>query len=473
MTTQMTCMTTSDVPPLHGYQEKAIEFSLSKAFSYQALDMGLGKTRIALECIRRLQAPTLVIAPLRAVKTTWPDEIEKWAPELTYNVLHGLDKSFKPKANIYIINFDGIAWLFDELKRIFSKTKVLPFRFMVLDEGSMVKSHRSKRFEALKHIRHVCNLGIMILSGTPAPNFLLDLWPQYYLLDGGKRLGKNITAYRTSYFKQKPYCKFAWEIMSEDHADAIHRRVSDITYRLEAGDYLELPERIDNIVSIKLSDKVIATVKEFEKNLVLKLNETTTVTAPFAAALTNKLRQIIQGGLYTGEEISGKAREYEVIHTEKVDALKSLVQAANGQGILCAIQFKFELDMLRKEFPDAPAVVGKSNIKDFKRICDTWNAGDIPLLFCHPASLSHSVNLQYGSHLLVWYALPWSLEHYLQLNARLHRQGQKSVCIFHHLVAKGTVDERVLQALQLKLKGQNALLDYLKKTTGEYDAQQK
>jgi len=448
-------------PPLHAYQDRAIAFCLARRFVYQMIDMGLGKTRISLEVVREVRVPTLVIAPLRAVKTTWPDEIEKWTPELTYQVLHGPSKKFTGISDLYIINFDGIQWLFEELKRMFKAKRPLPFKAMILDEGSMVKSHATKRFKSLKHIKDLCREFILILSGTPAPNSLLDLWSQYYLLDGGKRLGKDITTYRKTFFRQKPYSIFCWELQSPAHEVEIHKRVSDITFRLEAADYLTMPGRVDNIISVKLSAPVMQKIKTFEKELMLKLSEETTVTANFAASLSMKLRQVIQGGLYIDEK-----RNYEVIHTEKLEILKSLVEEANGQGILCAIQFRFELDMLLKAFPGTPAIVGGSKIEEFKAIVDAWNRGEVPLLICHPASLSHSVNLQMGSHLLVWYALPWSLEHYLQLNARIERQGQKHVCIFHHLVAKGTVDEKIMKALQMKLKGQNALLDYLKQTTG-------
>lgn len=446
-------------PPLHKYQSKAIDFCLRHTCSYQALSMGLGKTRIALEWAKAKQGGVLVIAPLRTVKSTWPDEIKKWTPEQSYCVLHGTDKQIVPGKKLYLINFDGLQWLFAELKRMFTLGQKMPFRAMVIDEGSMVKSSATKRFKVLKSVKDLCSEGVIILSGTPAPNSLMDLWSQYFLLDNGKRLGVNITKFRTMFFEQDNWCKFKWKLRSDQHAEEIHRRVSDITYRLDAADYLELPERIDNIIDIHLPAKTMQQVKELEKNLILKL-EDESVPAATKVALSMKLRQVIQGAIYISEY-----PDYEVLHKAKLEVLKSLVEEASGQGILCAIQFKFELDMLREVFPKAPAITGGSKIEEFTGILREWNAGDIPLLICHPASLSHGVNLQAGSHLLVWYGLPWSLEHYVQLNARLHRQGQKNTVIIHHLVAKGTIDERVLGALQLKLKGQNALLDYLKETS--------
>lgn len=444
------------IPELHEYQNTAVGFAKSNLSSYLALEMGLGKTVISLNWSKDLPSSTLVLAPLRGVTSTWPDEIEKWFPGKTYAILWGPDKAneLRRKVDYYIISFEGLQWLFTELVVLFKAKKPMPFRNMILDEGSMVKSSKTKRFKVLKQVKDLCKEGVVILSGTPSPNSLLDLWSQYFLLDGGKRLGTSFTAYKQKYFTQKDRMGFVWEIRSPEASKEIYDAVKDITFRLEAKDYLSVPDRLDNIIKVKLSPAHTKQYKELEKTFMLELDEVT-VAAMFAASLSMKLRQFIQGGMYIDEKYN-----YKVIHEAKLDALKSLVEEADGQGILCAIQFKYELEMIRKAFPSAPAIVG--GCKNAAQIIRDWNAKKIPLLICHPASLSHSVNMQMGSHLMVWYAIPWSLEHHDQLIGRLHRQGQTQKVIVHYLVMQGTVDEAIVKALTKKAKTMKEFLDYIK-----------
>ena len=434
--------------------------------------MGLGKTLITLNWIRDFEHSVLVVAPLKGCSTTWPDEIAKWTPEQTFTILHGPDKDYnlKRKRKIYIINYEGLPWLFESLVKIFKAKKPMPFKAMIIDEGSMVKSHSSKRFKVLKQLKDLCTGGIVILSGTPAPTSLENLWSQYFLLDKGLRLGKNITTFLSTYFDRSAYCAFKYTLKSPEHAEIIYKKIEDITFRLEAADYLDLPDQIDNIIKVVIPPSLMLQYKELEKKFFLEL-EGEKFSAASAATKSMKLRQFVQGGLYNEIEEGVTSRKYKLIHTEKLDALKDLVEEANGQGILCAIQFRFELDMIREVFPNAPIIAGPRPGEpkvDFAKVVASWNRGEIPLLLCHPASLSHSVNMQTGSHLLVWYSLPWSLEHYLQLTKRLHRQGQTQTVISHHLVAKGTVDELIMKALATKALGQNKLLDYLKEASYGY-----
>lgn len=472
--------------PLHSYQVRAAAFAAALPTCYLALDMGLGKTRIGLEWIKTKAKPTLVIGPLRAINTTWPDEIEKWAPELSYRVWHGQEKVLLPRARIYTMNFAGLPWLYKELFRLYKLKKPMPFASIVIDEAHLVKSHRTKRFKMMMEIKNLCTEGILMLSGTPSPNHLLDLWAQYYLLDGGKRLGSSYNSFRSTYFETydrrtgsarqpKNFIeaeKMPWRPKTPDIEQSIFDMVSGITYRLDSADYIDLPEKIDNIINVKLPAKALEQINNLRKHSLLKIGEET-ITAAFAGSLAMKFRQMAQGAIYHDQKFDDQGnklpKKYDVIHDAKLKVLESLVEEANGQGIICAIQFKFELDALRKAFPNAPAIVGGSNPNEFREIVRSWNRGEIPLLICHPASLSSSVNLQAGSHILVWYALPWSLEHYLQLNARLHRQGQKHAVIIHHLVAAGTIDQWVLQALRTKEFNQNVFLDYLKEVTNVYE----
>ena len=446
------------MPKPHKYQADASEFAKEKKFSYIAADMGLGKTLIALTWATSIEAPVIIVSPLRGVYTTWPDEIKKWFPGTTYAILHGEDKDYAISRNVkfYITNYESLQWLFDKLITLYKSKKSIPFKAMIIDEGSMTKSWRTKRFKVLKQVRDLCTKGIIVLSGTPNPNSMMDLWSQYYILDKGKRLGSGITKFQTTFFDQNQYCRFKYDL-KPGAEEQIYNLVKDITYRLDAADHnLDVPAKVDNMIKVPMPKEIKAKYKELEKNFLMEL-EDVTVTATFAAAKSMKLRQLVQGALYHDDQGS-----YKVIHKAKLDVLKSLVEEAGGQGILCPIQFRFEKEMIRKAFPEVPVIAGgeKYNITSLVK---EWNKGNIPLLLCHPASLSHSVNMQQGSHLLVWYSLPWSLEQYLQLTARLHRQGQTKTVISHHLIMEGSIDEKVVKALTAKDKGMRSFLEALKR----------
>ena len=448
------------MPELRDYQVEALDWCLKKRKCYLALDMGMGKTCISLKWCKAILPSVkgiLVIAPLRTLDSTWPDEIAKWNPELTYTILHGPNKArnLYKDVDIYLMNYEGIAWLFDTLKRMYKTKKSLPFRGVILDEGSMIKSSRTKRFKMLRKLKDIFPNARMILSGTPAPNSLLDLWSQYYFLDDGERLGTAFTRFRSEHFEQKDRQGFVFKLRP-GHDTPIYEAVADITYRLDSDDYIKLPPRIDNIISITLPEAKMRQYKELEKEFFLEL-EGANCEVFNKASLSMKLRQFLQGAVYTD-----KKQNYTVMHTEKLKALKSLVEEADGQGILCSIQFRFELEMIKKVFPNAPVIAGGVKREDAAKYMREWNKGNIPLLLCHPQSLSHGVNLQTGSHIILWYGLTWSAEQYLQLNKRLHRDGQQNAVIVHHMIVKGTVDMRVYRALEAKVKTQIEFLDYIK-----------
>ena len=445
--------------PLHEYQERAVQFCLEKKQAYLAMDMGLGKTRVSLELIRRTKTKALVVAPLRGVHSTWPQECKKWTSELTCNILHGSEKSFKKEADLYIINPEGMKWLYGELKKIYDKTGKLPFTTLIIDEGSMWKSSDTKRFDVMKALLPVFTDYKLILSGTPSPNSLMDLWSQYYLLDYGESLYENAYRFRAKYFHQVDYNGFKYGL--NDGADKqIYERIAPRTFRLDAKDYLDMPDIIHNSISVEMPATCRVAYSKLESEFFMEFEEGR-VDAFNSASLSSKLRQFIQGGLYYAPE-EGQERMYQPIHRVKLDALRDLMDEHVGEPILCAIQFRFELDMLRQAFPDAPVIVGGCSATESARAIDSWNCGDIPLLICHPASLSHSVNLQTGGHIVLWYGLPWSLEHYQQLNARLYRQGQQHAVIIHHLVMEDTIDEAIMKALAAKDKTQSSLLNYLR-----------
>lgn len=439
---------------LHDYQERAVDFVLKNKAAYLAIDLGMGKTAIALETIKRSGQKAFVFGPLRTIYSSWPDEIKKWAPELSYYICHGPEKSIVGLENcdIILMNYEGLNWLAKQKGRW---TK----RMVIYDESSMVKSHSTARFKMLQKMSLLFWTEYRIcLSATPAPNSLAELWSQYYLLDGGRALGANITSFRRDFCTPYSYPGMSVTLYKVDprFERDIYKRVGQSTFRLEANDYLDMPDITYNRIPCELPAKARKQYKELEQEFFLELDEVE-VEAPNTALLGMKLRQFVQGGLYDEE------KKWHRIHNVKLQALKELMETSAGQSILCPIQFKGELAVLRESFgSDLPVIAGGTSAVQAKHYIDSWNAGDLPLLCCHPASISHGVNLQSGGHIILWYGLTWSLEQYLQLNGRLHRQGQQSAVFIHHLVMSGTIDEVVMKALATKNTSQRKLLNYLK-----------
>ncbi len=433
---------------LHDYQEYAKTWIVEHSHCGLLLDMGLGKTLTTLAAIDEIENifcegnKTLIIAPKKVADETWSAEIEKWGFDFTYSKVLGTTKkrveALEKEADIYIINRENVVWLVE-----YYKTK-WPFTFVVIDELSSFKSSKSKRFRALRKVRPKIKRFVG-LTGTPAPNSLIDLWPQIYLMDGGKRLETSQTKFKDRYFrpdKQNGPIVYSWALRPNAEEE-IYQKIDDICISMKAKDFLNLPPRTDNIVTIKLSD--MRAYKQFEKDLVLEL-EDQEVTASNSAVLANKLLQMSNGAIYDDE------KNVISIHDDKLEALEDIVEDSQGQPILVFYQYKHDLERLKKKFPQAEELT----------TVDKWNSGKIPMLLCHPQSAGHGLNLQKGGHIIVWFGLTWSLEYYQQANARLDRQGQTEPVIIHHLVAEGTVDEKVLSILQGKEKNQNALLEAVK-----------
>ena len=446
------------MPQLHQYQKNAIEFGLENKTVFFAMDLGLGKTAVALKIIEQLKQPAIVFAPLRVIHNTWPDEIKKWAPGLSYKIIHGLDKRnalLSSKVDILLINFDGLKWFFNAvLERDIKWQK----RVLVIDESSMIKSPSTLRFKLLKKMMPLWSDYRFCLSATPTPNGYQELWTQYYMLDKGNALTPVFHQFRNRWFNYTgpPLYKTT---VRKGASEQILKLIKPITYRLDANDYLKMPETIYNDIPLILSEPLRKKYKELEDNFFLEFVGAN-ATAFSAAALSMKLRQFIQGAVYTDK----KDGSFYPLHHIKVDALKELLETSAGQPILCPIQFKFELRMIH-EFIDKsiPCIAGGTGIQESNRLIKAWNNSELPLLLCHPASLGHGVNLQAGGHIMLWYGLTWSLEHYLQLNGRLRRQGQKNTVTIHHLIMKDTVDERVVKVLKDKNATQSKLLDALKR----------
>lgn len=444
----------------HDYQVYSTDFILKHKAAGLFLEPGLGKTVITLTAIWSLlydyfeATKVLVIAPLRVAGDTWSRECEKWLhlKKLTVSKVLGSEKERKTalykKADIYVINRENVAWLV--------KTKEWDFDTVVIDELSSFKSPSAKRFRALKKVRHKIKR-IIGLTGTPAPNGLLDIWSQIYLLDGGQRLGRTLTGYRSRYFHPQKYINGgipADYAVNEGGEEKIYERISDICISMKALDYLKMPECILNKVEVELSEKEMKLYRKLEKDLLLPF-EDSDVDATNAAVLANKLLQMADGAVYD------EFNDVKYIHDRKLDALEDLIESANGKPVLVYYAFKHDRDRIRARF-DAGEINTSEDI-------EKWNEGKTQAALCHPASAGHGLNLQYGGCTIIWFGLTWSLELYQQANARLWRQGQNHTVVIHHILAKDTIDERVMKALENKDTSQAALIDAVKARTGGED----
>lgn len=442
----------------HAYQIEATRFIIAHPRCALFLQMGLGKTVITLTALRTLMLlgetqRTLVIAPLRVARDTWPDEIGKWShlAGLSYAVIVGdrktREQALKTRADIHVINRENIPWLVETLGGKW------PYDTVVIDELSSFKNHKAKRFKAIKNLsKHAKR--IIGLTGTPSPNGLLDLWAQYRILDGGDRLGKFVTHYRDQYFtpdKRSQHQVFTWKLR-EGAEQAIYAAISDITMSMRTTDHLQLPERTDTTVLVRMDSRERRVYDDLRRDMVVSL-EDREVDAANAAALSGKLLQLASGGLYV-EDNTG-TREVLRVHARKLDALEDLVEAANGRPILVAVWFEFDTQAIRQRIPSARLLSTREDMQ-------AWNAGEIPVALIHPASAGHGLNLQAGGSLLVWYSLTWSLELYEQTNARLHRQGQTQPVTIMHLVCESTIDQDVMRALQDKSVTQEGLVKAVK-----------
>ena len=443
------------------YQRYAYNQVIEKPATALMLDMGMGKTVITLTAINDLLydyfdvAKVLVIAPLRVAETTWTDECQQWnhLAGLTISPVIGTlserVRALKTKADVYTINRENVVWLVDYYG------KDWPFDMVVIDESSSFKNHQSKRFKALKRVRPIIKR-LVELTGTPAPNGLMDLWSQLYLLDRGKRLGKTIGQYRRQFFKPgagSGHIVYEWNLQKGAEQE-IFNRISDICVSMKSSDYITLPEVMYNIIPVKLSTPVQREYKRLAKDLVLRVNDDE-IVANTAAALSGKLLQMSSGAVYDD------AGHVIKIHNAKLEALEDIVSANEHRGILVFYWFKHDLDRLKEKFPEAVQLKTAADIK-------AWNSGEISIMLVHPAGAGHGLNLQYGGSIIVWFSLSWSLELYQQANKRLHRSGQTHTVVIHHLVAQGTIDEDVMKALQGKKVTQETMITAIKARIKEY-----
>ena len=448
---------------LHGYQRYAADFIVGHPASAILLDCGCGKTIITLTAIADLLwdlfdvNKVLVICPIR-VAQVWADEIGKWQhlQGLRYSIVVGTESqrryALAQDADIYVINRDVVPWLVENYAGAWK------WDMMVLDELSSFKNPQAKRFKSLLKVRPKVRR-IVGLTGTPSSNGLMDLWSEYRLLDLGERLGKFIGSYRQQYFrpdKTNGMIVYSYKPLAGAE-EQIYKRIADITVSVRCTDVLRMPELISSPYEVRMSEEEKAVYDRLKNDLVLGLPDGE-VTASNAAALSGKLSQMANGAVYTDD---GNA---VTIHSRKLDALEDIIEAQQGKPLLVAYWFKHDLDRITERLRSLGVKYARIDKEDAIR---RWNAKQIPVGLIHPASAGHGLNLQSGGSTLVWFGLTWSLELYVQTNARLWRQGQvsRSVVIMH-IVTKGTVDERILKALESKEVTQESLMNAVKAQLG-------
>lgn len=450
---------------LHPYQHTGISHVKTHSHCALFLDMGLGKTVTSLTVIKEFIDDldiinALVVAPKRVAESVWSDEVENWThlEGLKLSKIIGTEKQRKAallvKADIYLISRDNVAWLCGLYGGL-----SLPFDMLVIDELSSFKNHASQRFKALKRVQPSFKR-VVGLTGTPTPNGLIDLWAQIYLLDRGQRLGKNITEYRTKFFKNisRDSNYSIYEPASKEHEKKIHELIGDICLSMKAKDYLNLPDVIMNDIKIVFPEKLQKQYDDFEEEKILELvNSGEEISVLNASALSNKLLQFANGAVYD------ENKDWHEVHDLKLQELADIIENANGQPVLIAWTFRHDMyrlkEYLKKYKPRE--LDGDKDIKD-------WNDGKIQVLLMHPASGGHGLNLQKGGNIIVWFGQTWSLELYQQFNARLNRQGQERPVIINRLIAVNTLDTRVVRALAGKDKTQDSLMEAIKAKIKNY-----
>lgn len=452
----------------HDYQHLIINHILDNERCAVFAGMGTGKTSSTLTALEILElfepGPTLVVAPLRVAATTWPDEAKKWEHLQDYKVVAVVGspedrvRALKQKANVYAINYENLPWLIDFLGSKWPFTKV------VADESTKLKGFRlrqgSVRARALGKVAHTRVKRFIELTGTPAPNGLKDLWGQLWFIDRGQRLGTSFSSFTDRWFQQIQVGidRNAVNLVPFDHSQGeIHARINDVCLSIEAKDYFNIKEPIVYPIEVELTGKARKTYEEMEKEMFVELAETLEVEAFNAASKTMKCLQIASGSIYTDENGT-----WHPIHDLKIQALESVIEEAAGMPVLVAYHFKSDLERLLKAFPK-----GRHLDKDPQTIHD-WNAGKIPVLFAHPASAGHGLNLQDGGNILVFFSHWWDLEQYQQIIERIGptRQAQAGYdrpVYIYHIIAKDTMDEIVMERRESKREVQDLLMEAMKK----------
>jgi len=459
---------------LHGYQVRATNHIMQHPGSMLWLDMGLGKTVITLTAINQLRAfgqinKVLVVAPLRVCQTVWEKEARDWSHtcHLKFSYVIGTAKKrlqhlHSPNSDIYLINYENLEWLSEQLNHFYvKKNRPLPFQMVVWDEVSKMKTSTTKRSKAFYNLISKFHRKVG-LTGTPASNGLQDLHGQFLVTDGGARLGTHITHFRDRFMYQDGYSR-RWCPFPESQKQ-IENLIHDVTLQMSASDYLEMPAFSYNDVMIRLPPSLRKSYDELERDMITQLEEEDgghEVVVFNAAALTNKCLQFANGSVY----IEPENPEFNEVHDLKIEALKEIDDQTGDKSLLVAYAYKSDCIRIMKAFPHAVNLSGMSG-DNLVQAIESWNAGEIKMLVGHPASMGHGLNLQYGGHNLVWFGLNWSLDLYDQFNARINRQGQKMPVICHRIMVEGTVEQVVREALESKATTQSQLRAAIQKYAG-------
>lgn len=448
-----------------GYHSFAVKHLLEHPYAGLFLDMGLGKTAVLLTALDyfiykdfSVRKP-LIIAPKKVIESTWSDEVEKWdhLRHLKLVKIHGSQKerleALKQKGDIYLVSRDNIAWLNSHYMTAW------PYDFVGVDESSSFKNHKSQRFRAIKMARPFIKRAV-IMSGTPAPNGLSDLWAQMYILDQGKRLGENISEYRNEYLYPEPTKGFETRKYSatDSNSQRVFKQIADICISMKSEDYQKLPPRIEQVHKVVLPDETKKRYREFEKTQVLKAYEEAgnDIAAINAGALTMKLLQFANGAVY-----ENNSRNYQVVHDEKLEAMGEIIEAVQVQGepLLIAYQYQHDLERLKKRF-GGHKYDGENDVK-------RWNNKEFDIMYLQ-ANQGIGLNLQAGGCHVAHFGMNYNLESWLQFNKRLHRLGQTKPVYIHKLLTVGTIDIDVCRAIDNKDAGQEAMLKAVKARVNLY-----
>lgn len=459
---------------LRQYQQRALRFIIDNPFCALFVDMGLGKTVSALSAIKhlfykqKLTAPVLLVAPIRVIYSVWRQEAVKWkhTESLTFSLVHGSAKArmqaLTRDAHIYLVNPEGVKWLIDYYGRLARGDKdkfekIWPFRMLVIDESTFFKESHTQRFKALRRVLHLFDRRI-ILTGTPTPNSLLQLWAQMFIVDLGEALGHTFNNFRDRFFEKQDYMGYSYRLRdgAKDHLDRLLRPT---VLRLQDSDWLDMPGLVKAYIDVNLPPAAQKLYEDFEKEMFLEL-ETASVEALNAATLTQRCHQIANGAIYALDNET-QAKDWHVLHDAKIEALKEYLEELGDQRCIIAYTFKHDLARLRAQLPDAPVLGKKAD-----EIIEEWKAGKHQYIFIHPQSGGHGINnLQVNCRHVLFFSIPWSGESYDQLIARVgpaRRAGQEEPTVVHHIRAMNTVDEAIVMALERKAAGQRELLESLK-----------
>jgi SNF2 family DNA or RNA helicase len=446
----------------HGYQDLIITFIQATKRCAVWAGMGLGKTSSTLTALEELALvetvyPVLVVAPLRVARTTWPQEVRKWNHLKHLQVmpicgdLQERQAALRVKVQIYTTNYEQLPWLVETLGEKW------PFRTVVIDEATKLKGFRlrqgTQRAKALARVAHTRIKRIILLTGTPSPNGLSDLWGQMWFVDAGHRLGRTFSSFKERWFRPS---HDGYGVESTEHAqEQIQKALGDVCITIDAADWFDLQKPIVNTIPVDMPAKARVLYKDMEKRMFMEL-EGNTIEALNAAAKTMKCLQIANGAAYLED-----GKEWKTIHDEKLDALEEIIEEAGGMPVLVAYHFKSDLARLKTRFPKGKVLDARS------QTIDDWNAGKIPVLFAHPASAGHGLNLQDGSNILAFFSVNWNLEEHQQIIERIGpvrqlQAGHKRPVFLHFILAADTVDEMILERLQTKREVQDILLEAMK-----------